>query len=352
MAAFTKVRKLRTGKGGFGGEVASLDDIYLVRVDEQIDKFAFLELWVTTALAPGSTLPIPKVTFKQLGTKYVVCDYLDADNNGQRYLWTVVVKWKEISESEGQDQTRPTPTIPSGGGPPAPPSTDPDDWSPKVTRRPVTVHEPAESLFYESGMTHALGTTYAARTTAGNRSAFTNSAGMPFRDQLPPHQRIQNLWTMRWMRKTVPAALIAAELHLNEETVTLDYRGYTETWEAKTAKIESVQLTETRWGNTDAWEVTVEILHDAEGHFISVLDQGITETFFPGDTMPAPGGSISISTRTQKIIQDYNGRPVVEPSNLDGAGKKLMSGDPKYLKWRDFPLVDFTGLPLLDQMVT
>jgi hypothetical protein len=351
MAAFTSVRFLRTGIGGFGGEVAALNDEYLVRVDSQIDKATFLEMWVNYGLTNG-VLPIPKITFKALGSRYVVCDYMDADNKGRRYLWSVFIKWKEISEAEGQQQSGPTPTPPPGSPAGSPPSDDPDDWEPKATRRPVTVQVPAESLFYEGGYTGTIHTAYTANTTAKNRSPFTNSAGIPFRDQLPPHQRIQSLWTVRWMQKKVPTGLLSSELKLNENAVTFKLPGHSESWAAKTAKIESVQLTQTRWGNKDAWEVNMEILYDRDGHLISALDQGMTEAYFTGEAIPTPSGSVAATQKELLTIKDYAKRDVVEPVPLDGGGKKLIGTTLKYGSWRDFPLVDFKTVPLLNKLVS
>lgn len=353
MAQFTSVRFLRTGTGGFGGEVAGLDDHYLVRVDQQIDKFQFLELWVQYGQAFG-VLPIPKITFKLLGSRYVVADYIDADNKGRRYLWDVAIKWKEVTEAPGDNQTNPTPSPQPnpGGGLALPPSTDPDDWEPKATRRPVTVQVPAEELYYESGYSGSLHTAYAANTAANNRSPFTNSAGLPYRDQLPPHQRIQSLWTIRWLQKKTPTALSAAELKLNKTDVTFKLAGHSEQWKAKTAKLESVQLTQTKWGNTEGWEVTAEILHDRDGHLISALDEGMTEGYFAGDTIPTPSGSVSVSSKQLLTVKDYQNRDVIEPVPLNGNGKKLTSTSFVFGKWRDFELVEMKTLPLLDKLLS
>ena len=132
MAAITKLRRLRTGKAGFSADTAHTEDLYLAIVDEQIDKVELLNLWVAF---PGA--PIPKETFKAFGANFVVCDAIECECvDTQRFIWYVRVAWKELSDSDSRDQTQPTPTTNS---------TDPEDWTPTVTRRPVTVNEPLEA---------------------------------------------------------------------------------------------------------------------------------------------------------------------------------------------------------------
>lgn len=336
MASIVRRRQLRTGTGGFGADTAALQDIWLIEVDEQIDQFELLTVWV----ADGG-LPRPKTDFKVLGAEFVVCDRIEAEVAGtQRYIWRVTVQWKELAGSEPQTQSLPTPTTNSA---------DPTDWSPTVTRRPVTFQEPAESLFYEDGYTGEADTTYAAKTAADppERSSLTNSAMVPFRDNLPPHQRKQSLYTLRWLRATVPDTLLDFELMLNSEEVTFSHRGFERTWAAKTAKIESIQLTQTQWGTQQLWEIVIEILHDEDGHYITTLDHGMMEQYFPGETY---GGSPLADCKT--VLIQVDGKQVPEPVLLNGSGKRLDCDlDAKYGRWRDFALTDFNTVPLLEDLV-
>lgn len=332
MASIVKKRKLRTGTIGFGNGSTGTD-FWQLRVDEQVTPDAIVGLW----MADG-TLPQPQITSKTVsGKTFVVDKFTPRVVNTERYIWGVQVDWIEDGEQDGQRNS------------PVGPGNDPNSWAPTVTRRPVTVHEPAESLFYESGYSGAIHTKYAANTAGGNRSPFTNSAEAAFRDQLPPHQRKQSLWTIRWVRATVPAGLIDAELKLNNADVTFSHRGFSRLWKAKTAKVESVQLSQTKVGTQDLWEITVEVLHDDDGHIISALDQGMTELIQPGQPLPLGGSALVV---TPLIITDANKKPVIEPVLLDGAGRRLTSGAAVYGKWRDFALFDFNAIPLLGDLVT
>lgn len=337
MAAITKIRRLRTGKAGFSADTANSEDLYRVVVDAQIDKVQLLELWVATAGAP-----VPKVTFKPFGANFVVCDSVDAEVfDTQRYIWNVRVAWKELGDSDSRDQTQPTPSTNS---------TDPEDWSPTVTRRPVTVQEPAEKLFYEGGYSGSAHTEYEADATAGDRSPVTNSAMTPFADNLPPHQRKQSLWTIRWLRASVPDDLTDAELKLNDAEVTFRHRGYEVVWAVKTAKVEAISLTQTRWGSQNLWEIVIEILHDADGHFVTTLDEGMQEAYFPGE--PLPNGSSALAL-TQRVLTDTDGKRLSEPVLLNGSGKKKdSSADAVYGRWRDFETTDFADVPLLGDLVS
>ncbi len=331
MPSIVKKRKLRTGRGSMTGDKASIDDIYLVRMDSQIDKKTALELW-----AADGSLPQPQATFLTVAGRTTVCDTVDAEvANAQRYLWYFRVSWKDQTDSNPTPQTQPSPS-----------GSDVLAWAPVVTRRPVTVQLPAESLFYEGGYSSVIHTDYSSNTSGGERSPFTNSARCPFRDQLPPHQRKQSLWTIRWQRPTIPAGLLAAELKLNDAAVTFAHRGYAEDWDEKTAKIESVSVSETKWNNTQLWEIVVEILHDADGHTIKALDQGMMENYSPGEML----GGTSVLVMTKQNIKDHEGKAVLEPVLLDGAGKKLTGSTEVYGEWRDFELTDFAGVPLLGDL--
>lgn len=325
MAAIIKKRFLRTG--------TPTQDRWQVRVDTQLSAADMLALWIA-----DGTLPIPDVTRQTIGGKSYICrDVLPTVINSQRYLWGVSVDW-QLSTNQQPEQ---------GSNPLA--NGTPGSWLPTVTRRPVTVALPAESLYYEGGYSNPIDAKYKSNTTAGDRSPFTNSATSPFRDQLPPHQRTQSLWTIRWVRATVPDALIAAELSINETDLTFSHRGYTASWDEKTAKIESVQITETKVGTVDYWEIILEILHDTNGHYIEALDQGMMEVINPGEPLPT-GGSALVSTPL--AITDANKKPITEPVLLDGTGKRLTSGNPIIGKWRDYELVDFDTLPLLKDLVS
>lgn len=333
MTAILRKRRLRTGNGGFTADTASLADVWLVVVDEQVDQFVVLEL-----LAAAVGFPKPKVTFKTLGSNVVVCDAVEVEvADKQRYIWRARVRWKEIAQSDSKDQTNPTPTSASA---------DPVDWAPVVTRRPVSVNEPAERLFYEGGYAGQAHTKYTADATAGNRSPLTNSALTPFRDNLPPHHRKQSLFTIRWLRATVPAALMTAELKLNSASFTIDHRGFTQTWAAKTALVESVQLTQTQWGNQQLWDITVEILHDADGHVLTTLDEGMMEGYWPGESL----NGTSVLVFTNNLIK-AGGKTITEPVLLDGTGKRLGSAAAEiYGRWRDFETVAFATVPLIQDL--
>ncbi len=331
MAAIVKKRLLRLGSANWGADAADGTDEWLVRVDEQIDKFAMLALW----LAQGDT-PRPNNSFKTVGPTFLLCDQLSFQVvNSQRFLWKVLVTWREIKASESiTTQTRPAPTTNS---------TDPANWAPTVTRRPVTMTEPAQELFYEDGYNGPIHDEYTAATTAGDRSPVTNSAKKPFEDNLPLHQRKASLWTIRWLRASISQALINAELTLNDRDVIFSHRGYSVTWLAKTAKLESVQVSQTTWGTTQLWEIVAEILHDRDGHLVTTLDMGMTEQYYPGETY----GGATLTTCKSLLIK-VQGKQTPEPVLLNGGGRRLDCDDPpKFGKWRDFALEDWAALPVL-----
>jgi hypothetical protein len=339
--AITKAYRLRTGNGGFDATSADSSDPYIVRVNDQVDHIRVMELFVALAGAP-----IPKQTLKAFGGSFVVCDrYTCRCVNKQRYLWELIVHWKELEDSQPQDQTSPFPNNNS---------IDPVDWIPTVTRRPVTVYEPAESMFYEGGYSGMADTLYAADADADppSRSPLTNSALTPFADNLPPHQRKQSLWTIRWLRPEVPPELIDKELMLNDADLTFSHGGYSEFWEAKTAKIESIQLSQTKWGTLRLWEIVMEILSDFDGHYVTTLDQGLTEAFQVGDPLPE-SGSPAATEFTRRVIRDGKGQPVSESVLLDGWGKKKgKDAAAVYGKWRDFELTAFGDVPLLGDLIS
>lgn len=339
MAAITKIRPLRTGSGESGAKTASGDDEYMVQVDTQLGWRDVLTLWYALT---DPIYPKPYLTYTTVGGRLLVCEKLSIRNvNNQRYIWSIKPIWVDASAQDKDEQTSPYPQSDSETG---------DDWTPTVTRRPVTLQEPAESLFYESGYTGGIHSDYGSNTTAGDRSPYTNSARIPFRDQLPAHQRRQSLWTIRWLRSTVPSSLIDAELHINEETVTFAFGGYTEIWDGKTAKIESVGLTRQKVRNAFFWEIVVEILHDADGHVIKSLDQGLHESYGPSE--PMPNGDAGSTTRLW-TIRDGTSRPIREPVLLDGGGKRLTSmADGVYATWRDLELVDFNTVDLVKDLVS
>lgn len=331
MPSITKKRYLRTGSTPWGSASSSTDN-WQLRIDEQVTPDQVIALWLAE-----TGVPIPQETAKTVSGKTFICDKITPKViNTERYFWNVQVDW--ILQSE----QKPDPPNPVGTG-------DPNTWAPTVTRRPVTIQEPAEHLFYESGYSGALHTKYSANTTAGDRSEFTNSAGAPFRDQLPPHQRKQSLYTIRWVRSTVPTALIDAELKLNSASVTFSHAGFSYVWPAKTVKIESVALSETKIGTAALWEIVLELLEDPDGHTIKALDQGLMEVINPGEPLPT-GGSALVAT--PKVVIDAAGRPVSEPVLLDGSGKRLTTGDGILGVWRDFELVSFNALPLIGDLVS
>lgn len=339
MASIIDAILLRTGSAGFGGDNANDEDNWLVTVDEQITKVAMLELWVA-----AGTYPIPKLTFKAFGTRQVVCDNVSAEcANAQRYLWSVKVSWKDSSDTQPQNQTQPTP--PNGAG-----GDEPNDWAPKVTRRPVSVSEDGgQEFFYEGGYSGEIHTLYSSKTAANERSPFTNSATTPFVDGLPSHQRKQSLWTVRWVRRTVPTTLIDAELTLNDEDVTFSHRGFTQVWTAKTALLESVSITETKWGTLNLWEIAVEIRHDADGHLFKSLDCGFVERTFEGEELPLGGYATANEYRN---IKEKNGKPIADLARLNGSGKQSTDNEAVYASWRDYGLTDFAALPLLGDLLT
>lgn len=334
MATIVKKQLLRTGSANWGADAADGPDEWLITVDEQIDKFQMLELW----LGDGS-LPKPNNSFKAVATTFLLCDNLTVGVvDTQRYIWRVVVQWREINAAESVNtETKPAPS-----------SVDPDDWRPTVTRRPVTVTEPAQKLYYEGGYFGQAHDDYTIATAAGDRSAVTNSAKVAFEDNLPLHQRKQSLWTIRWLRDTVPQALIDAELSLNDRDITFSHRGYTVNWGRRTVKLESVGITQTKWGTRDLWEIVCELLHDADGHLVTTLDFGMTEQYFPGETY---GGSPLASCKT--VLIKVDGKPTPEPMLLNGGGKRLACDlEPKFGEWRDFEEEDFNTLPLLGDLVS
>ncbi len=335
MAAITKKRKLRTGRGQFSADAADGDDVWLIRIDEQVEWDDVLELW-----ALDGALPQPKVTFRALGSNFVVCDSISTDNaDKQRYLWRVTVKWKELSDSDPKPQTQPTPTTNS---------TDPANWAPTVSRRPATVYEPAEKMFYESGYGGNAHTKYAAEATAGNRSPLTNSALTPFVDNLPPHRRNRSLYTIRWLRATIPSGLLDAEGKVNSTAKTFSHRGLSQAFAVKTALIESIQLTQTAWGSQQLWEIVMEVLYDSEGHFVTTLDEGLMEGYWPGESL---NGS-SVLVFTSHLIK-AGPRPVAEAVLLDGSGKRLASNAAAVFgKWRDAETTEFNSVPLLGDLIS
>lgn len=334
MASIVKARLLRTGTANWSASSDDTDE-WIVEVDEQISKAQMTELWLS------GPYPKPNGSFKQVAVAFLQCDKLAISVvDKQRFIWKVVVYWKEFAGSESiRTETRPTPN-----------SDDPEDWRPTVTRRPVTVTEPAQQLYYEGGYNGKVHDEYEANTeaTPPKRSPVTNSARVPFEDNLPPHQRKQSLYTIRWLRDRVPIALVNAELALNDRAIKFSHRGYEVTWQPKTVKIESVQITQTKWGKLDMWEIVCELLEDSDGHIMTTLDMGMAEQYFPGETYS--GAPLSAC---KTVLIKVQGKPSPEPALLNGAGKRLDCEDPaKFGKWRDFELVDFNGLPLLGDLVS
>lgn len=348
-ATITKLRRLRTGSGGFDSDKADLSDPYLVRINEQVDQAKVLEL-----LVDYTDFPIPKSTTKLLGDKLVVCDRIDVDNiNQQRFLWSATVKWKELEDTPPEDRSSPTPNSDS---------TDPVDWIPTVTRRPASVMEPMEYGYYEGGYDGIPDDILSAAATANTKSPLVNSAMMPFQDNLPQRRRNRSIISIKWLRAgTSIATLLDYENTLNDRDVIFTHRGFNYVWAAKTALIESISLSETKWGNMYLWEISMEILHDPQGHVVSTLDKGYAEGYFTGEDIPGavPGsGYTPASTFTKKVIKE-NGRPLNEPVLLDGEGKRLFIAEPPdpmapavFGLWRDQELSDFNSIPLLGDKIT
>ncbi len=334
-----KKRLFRVGEVGFDGKVASSSDEWLLRIDQQISKEEVSGLWVT-----DPDLPQPKSSYKTAFGRPMVCSNVRiACVNTERFLWKAMVDWKDEEDDPPENQTQPTPTSASN---------DPIDWIPTVTRRPVTVSEPSQSMFYEGGYAGEAHDRYSADADADPpvRSPITNSAMIPFEDNLPPHQRKQSIYTVRWVRPTIPDGLLDLELKVNELPVVFHTTGFSEVWAAKTAKIESVQLTQTKWGTVKLWEIVIEILHDKDGHFVTVQDVGLTETYFAGETY---GGS-PVAACMHVKIKDNKGGQVPQPVLLNGSGKALdlCAGlSARYGKYRDFELVDFLEAPLIGDLV-
>lgn len=342
-AAITKARRLRTGSLKAGYDTLDMDDPYILRVNEQVSKTQMIGLW----LAYIPALPIPKETIVAVGGGYAVCDDVTFTPHGtQRYVWDAVVKWKNLEEDKPQQQTAPGPT----GN-----SVDPDTWMPTITRRPVTIPEPMEEAYYEGGYSsyaHTILNTQATHDPP-QKSIICNSAMTPYRANLPVRRRKQSLFSIRWVRPPAgafPANLLAFENKLNTADVTLGYRGFSYLMKAKTALIESIQLTPVKYGATWMWEINMELIHDEKGHLVSTLDKGMAEMYFPGEPLPVTGGTAA--EKTVYIMRDGNGRSTWEEKLLNGVGKIGSPESPVFAKWRDQELVAFASVPLLSDLLS
>jgi len=334
MATIIRQRRLRTGDLEFSATTASDVDQYLVRVSARIDKVEMAELWVS------SGNPIPKGTLKQLGSNYLICDRITCSSEAnQGYLWTVNVHWKEMEEDEPDQQSTPTPN--SG-------SIDPEDWSPTWQRRTVVVHEPAVKAKYVDGysLTGASATYMVDNEDADGKSPLVNSALQPF-VETPEHRRRMYIWTFRWLRATVPSNLVDAEGSLNQVAFTVLFGGKSFLWSARTALLDSVNLSKMRWGNVNLVEITVEVAHDPQGWEWLIQDKGTSRRAAPGDP-GVIGTLLDAGKPMHAALKDLNGRSIQDPVYLNGDGQPAAPSDPVvYGEWLDFEEIDFNTLTLL-----
>jgi hypothetical protein len=335
--SIVRQRLLRTGDLGFSATEANTTDQYMVVVDERISKEEMAELWVAT-----SGNPIPRGTLKQLGSNYLICDRIRCNSApNQGYIWKVFVDWKELEKDEPDQQSTPTP---NNG------STDPEDWTPTWQRRTVVVFEPADRATYIDGysITGAAAAFFPGATDADGKHAIRNSALQPFVEK-QEHRRRMYIWTFRWLRASIPSNLVAAEGKINSASFTISIGGVSFAWAAKTALIDSVNVSKMRWGNTNLVEINVEIAHDPKGWLWNIRDVGTAARAYPGD--PGVTGTLLDEGKPPfKAITDDKNKMIQDPVDLDGDGQPAQDGVVVFGRWSDYAEVAFDGLALIGDL--
>lgn len=351
-ATIEKQYRLRDNSGSFAATTGSNKDSYLVKFSEQVDQNTAYTLFIA---ASGN--PIPRATLKQVGSDYLICESIDLapvrNSRGvDRYWWEIGVNWRELESDEPQQRSNPVPNSPSGG------TTDPADWKPTISRRSVVVWEPTDDAYYIAGY-HGDAHTY-FNAYADQRAPFLNSALQPFPGRNRQSRRYISEWQIKWIRATVPQALVDAEGAVNDGDFQLSHRGYVKLWTDRTARIDSVNISEVRWGAQQLWQIDCTIIEDVEGWRIREIDMGTAARAWDGDP-DGNGGFLSqavvLGRPALRQLVDAEGNPIQDPVCLDGDGQpcvetsqSTIDDEPAISVWEDFEHIDFDTLPLLTDL--
>jgi len=342
MPAIIKQRQLRSGDLEFSATTATDVDQYMVTCDERVSKVQMAELFVAK---PGN--PVPRGTIKQLGSGYLICDSIRCSqpSSNAGFIWLVHVRWKEIESDNPDSRDYPTP---KGN------STDPADWSPSWTKRTQVVYEPARTAYYKGGYTGDAHTKFSGYDP--DKAPILNSANQEVA-RTPERRRLIEVWSFRWLRTLASNTLLNAENKLNDDDFTITLPGLNaRTWAAETALIDTIDLSNRRWGAVDLVEINIEIIVDPNGWEWAIRDQGTAARAEPGDP-DGNGGTLSFGDMTVgkprvRQILDESDHPVQDSVLLDGDGQPLDTGDdPVYGQWLDLDVVAFDTLPYIEELV-
>jgi len=343
MPTIVAQKLLRTGSLDFSSTTATTVDEYQIEVSERCTKEEVAVLFVSVPANPK-----PQGALKQLGAGFLICDRISVENTGQSLFFTLSVHWKEIENSQApQFQSSPMPNTNS---------TDPDDWTPTWSKRTQVIFVPASKAFYKGGFKDPS----PAHTICDKPTKVVpiNSALEKVRNFPQQRKRIYQ-WSFRWIRKSVPQTLIDAEGKLNTLPFTFSRGGRAFTFEPHTALLDTVDLSKVRWGNLNLVEISVEIIHEPENHFIKLADLGFNRRAVPGLDKDQNGDTIRHrdgNSLTQPV-RDDNDNPVAGPFLLDGDGKPINVinaldpiPDPVFISWSNDDEVDFNTVGLLSTL--
>lgn len=341
MPSITKQRQLRTGDLEFSATTASDVDQYLIQVDDHVTKVQLAELFVAE---PGN--PIPKTTIKQLGSGYMICDNIRCFQppKNASYVWYVHVTWKEMEQDVPQPRDVPTP---SGN------STNPNDWALIWSKRSQVVYRKATEAFYVDGYPAGVAKDYLIDFDPG-KAPLVNSALQPFA-RTPEERRLIEIWSFQWLRTSVSNSLLDAENKINTGDFILKLPGLSpRTWKKETALIDTIDLSNRRWGNLSLVEINAEIIVDPEGWEWKILDQGTAARRMSGDP-DGKGGTVSGSGTAgvpqARQLLDEDDNPVQDPVAFGGDGQpKAPDAAPTYGNWLQFEKVNFATLPLIKEL--
>lgn len=343
MPSIIKQRQLRSGDLEFTATSATDVDQYMVTCDERVTKVQMAELFVAK-----SGNPVPRGTIKQLGSGYMICDSIRCSQPSKNagFIWLVHVRWKEIETDVPDSRDYPTP---NGN------STDPADWTPSWTKRSQVVYERGKRAYYKGGYN---GTAHTELSAKVGKVEVQNSAFTPMRG-IPERRRLLEIWSFRWLRTLASNTLLNAENKLNDDDFTITLPGLNaRTWAAETALIDTIDLSNRRWGTVDLVEINIEIVVDPDGWEWAIADEGTAARARPGDP-DGKGGTLSHGDmvtgqpRVRQIL-DKDGQPIQDPVFLDGDGQPLVSGpgvDPVLGQWLDLDVVAFDTLPYIQDLV-